>query len=39
MFLNGLGGIQFGLKLNMYTFLKEPGGREAGIRFVHQQYG
>lgn len=37
MFVNGLGGIQFCLKLNMHAFLKEPGDREAEIRFVHQQ--
>ena len=37
MFVNGLGGIQFGLKLNMHAFLKEPGDREAENRSVHQQ--
>ena len=37
MFVNGLGGIKFGLKLNMHAFLKEPGDREAEIRFAHQQ--
>ena len=35
--MNGLGGIKFGLKLNMHAFLKEPGDRLAEIRFVHQQ--
>ena len=37
MFVNGLRRIQFGLKLNMHAFLKEPGDREAEIRFVYQQ--
>ena len=34
MLVNGLGGIQFGLKLCVHAFLKEQGDREAEINNV-----